>query len=357
MNWKKNRLWIAGLALIALVIAAGSALRARESSTDTADPEATLPALPRDTLRSLRIERPGKDPVELSRGGSDDAWKVTAPLQAAADASAVESAVEKLSTLKATGIAATRSANHARLEVDAAQAITVVLGQQDSEPVTLRVGASKLGGTMLRVGDGEAVLKVSGGLRYALDKDLRMWRDRNILDLDIPAVRALSLEDGDRSLRFERSDAGWKQAEGEQAIEGFDPGKVEGLVSTLAKLKAADFAAPDAPPSDTGLDAPLVTVTLSHGEGESAGEEKLLLGKTASEGGQSFLSRVGHPVVYRVARYNAERMQPDPEKFVESEEPAAGAAPPSPGLGGPGQPSLPPEVMRQLQQQLGKGAP
>jgi len=62
----------------------------------------------------------------------------------------------------------------------------------------------------------------------------------------------------------------------------------------------------------------------------------------------------GSDVIYRISKYNADRLMADAQAFQEAEKKADAPAEPAPMpdmAGGGGQ--IPPEVLRQLQQQLG----
>src|SRR5690349_2768834 len=106
-------------------------MRSRASETAVEKPTATLPAIKKDDVTSVEILNPKKGNVTLSKVGGN--WAISAPLAAKADQSAVDSVLEKLSELEVNGVTATRKENHARLEVDAAQAIHVKVKQGDKQ--------------------------------------------------------------------------------------------------------------------------------------------------------------------------------------------------------------------------------
>jgi hypothetical protein len=365
----KNRLWIAVIVLVGLSAAVATAMRSRESDTSLEKPNASLPGLKKDDITSIEITNPKKGNVTLSK--QDGTWSVSAPLAAKADQSAVDSLLDKLTDLEVSGVAATRKENYARLEVDAAQAIEVKVKGGDKQLADLFIGASKGGGTAVRSADQDVVALAKGSIRYAFDKELKLFRDREVLDLDCKDIGALSVSSSKGSFKFEKpaakegesGDPKWSQvlAKGEKPVPHFSANKVGSLCSSLAHLRAADFVAPGESAENTGLASPSSTVVLTKSDGSSV---TLELGKQQTGSDEYALRLVGNDVLYRITRANADRMQPDAAAFEESAPPAAGA-PPGGGLppgmmgGGAGGQQIPPEVLRQLQQQLGQqaGAP
>ena len=350
MNWKKNRLVLAVVALVVLGGAVFSTLRSNESA-ETAKDDVTLPKVDKDAVDALELVRPGKETVKLAKQG--ESWKMVAPVAADADESAVTTALDKLADLEVTGVAARRKANHGKLEVDDEKGVVVTAKKGDEVLASLVVGASRSAGTMVREKDKEAVVSVKGAIRYAFDKDVKLFRDRKILDEKEESVTALHIESEQGTFKFTKGED-WAQAEGEKAIEDFAASKVKGIASALARLRAADFAAADATPEQTGLATPTATAVVSlkpEAEGGEARTITLKLGKQNDGGREYYVQREGVEQVYLVSKYTAERLLAKAEDFAQKESEAAEApANPTPTPTTPSQ--LPPDVMRQLQQQL-----
>lgn len=341
----KTRLIAALVVLLGLIAAVVVTTRSRESASKVESPSATLPSIKKEEITQIEITKPQQAPVVLAKQG--DKWRLTAPLETEPAQASIDSVLEKLSDLKVTGVAATRKENHAKLEVDDEHAIRVLAKAGDKQLADLRVGAAKSGGTMVRVSGEEPVLAVKGSIRYAFDKELKDWRKREITEFEAKQLAAISISSDKGSFKFEQNEDKWAQAKGEKPIDKFDADKVASLASTLANLRAADFA--DARDGDevTGLNAPRAKVTLTKKDGSNV---ELTLGKEHASG-EHYLRASTSPVVFRVAKYTAERLMPDPKAFEKAEEkPAAqppGGAPPLAGGG-----ELPPEIMQQLQKQL-----
>ncbi len=150
---------------------------------------------------------------------------------------------------------------------------------------------------------------------------------------------------------FDRTEKDWNATEGQKALGEFDPKKVTGLVSTAARLTASGFAAEDVSEARAGLTEPKATVTMTVAGSDSP--IVLQLGDATEEPGQVYLRREGVPTIYVVSDYLANRLRPDASAFEKLDQPPTpGAAPAMPQ--NQGQPQLPPEVMRQLQEQIRK---
>lgn len=344
-----NRLLIAIVVLAVLGGVLASQLRSHQSSSSVAKPTVTLPKIKRDDITKVEIDNPEKKlKVTLVKQGS--AWALSAPLVAKADTAAAEAALDKLSDLEVAAIAASRKENHTRLGVDPAHGLHVKAFAGDKLLLDAYLGEAKSSGTMLRLEGQDVVVATRGSIRYAFEKELRYLRDRTITELDPATLKALSLVSAKGSFKFEKPDAKWVQAKAEKPIKDFADSKVESLASSFAKLRATDFAEPGATAESTGLSAPQATLVLTPKEGA---EIKVELGKADPTNTDYFVRSSQSEVLFRISRYTGDRLIADAAAFSEppkkpGEEQAANANKGMP-VGGGG--SLPPEILKQLQQQ------
>lgn len=362
MDWQKNRLAVAAALFAALLGGTVYLLKKRDADGDAAPAaeRSPLPTVSRDAIAEVSITRPGQPAIRLVKQGA--VFRVAAPVEAAADATAVDAVLEKLTTLEFVTVAATNTSNHAVLEVDDLHAIHVVAkGAGGNALVDLRIGAYRGGNTMIRVNGANDVLAVRGSIKYAFNKEVREFRDRTILDTDASDVRAVSFVSDQGTFRFERNASDeWVQAAGERPIERFSASKVDGIVSAVSRLRASDFAAPVA---ETGLAAPRSTITLAirHAAAEDGGtptNEEVVLTLGAELGGgntDAYVGKRGTDVVFTVSGYMVERLRPALAAFQADLPPPDGGAPEAPPAmppSGGGEPlQLPPELMQQLMQQ------
>jgi hypothetical protein len=372
-----NRLIIAIVVLAVLAGVVASTLRSREATVSVPKPTASLPKLKQEEITKIQIENPEKKlsvtlvkraspaaPAEAKDADAGaaaektaDSWRLSAPLDAKPDGAAIDSLLEKLTNLEVVSVAATRKENHEKVGVDPAHAIHVkAYGSGDKLLLDAFIGASKSSGTMVRTEGEDSVLAVRGSIRYAFDKELKGFRDRAIVDLDPEALAALNVSSPKGNFKFEKAEAGWVQAKGEKAIKDFSANKVASLGSSFARLRASDFAAPDASAESTGLNAPAAKLVLTPKQGEPVTIE---LGKQVEGAPDYYLRASGNPVIYRVSKFTGDRMQADAAAFSEPPKKPGEESAPSMGMGKPiaGGGDLPPEILKQLQQQMGHGMP
>lgn len=405
MDWEKNRLTIG---LVALLVLGGGAIWAVRTRTGDTPVSSSGPSsiegfpseIERDDITSIEITRPGEEAVRLTRG--EGGWRVSAPVDAVADQTSVDSALDKITELALESVAARNATHHEELEVDAAHGIHVIARNGDEVLADVWIGASRSGNTAVRVEGQDAVGMVDGSIRFAFSRDLKDWRDRAILDLEADDAREVAWVGPNGTFRFTRPmeaaappavepdvDAGeiapaeptpgdWTIAEvsyvptpeatdadagvpaepavAQTTIAGFQASKVRTMVSTLARLRAADFAAADVTPAAAGFTDASARVTLTMADGQVA---VLRLGGAVPEATDQFYAmHEGDETVFIVSRYHSVRISPTASEFEASAAPPPSAPPEGMpemdlgGLGGAGGGQLPPEIMRQIQQQL-----
>ncbi len=424
MDLQKNRLAIGAVVLLLLLGVAVWQIRARQGEQEqitTAEPEGDLPEIDKDEITSLEITTPGEEGHTVRLAKVDNTWRVVAPLDAPADEATVRTALEKLDELEVQRVAASNADNYERLEVDEAHAVRVIAKKGEEIVANLLIGAFGGGSTMVRV-DGETeVLAVRGSIKFAFNKELKEWRDREIVDVATSDVRDVTVTNEHGTFHFARGAApppppptppaegetpppppeppatdAWGPAPEQAAIERFSASKVQTLVSSFTRLRATDFAATDVTADRAGLTTPAATVTMvvqpEAPEGEGDGEhppttpppapETIVLelgGPTEAGGSQFYLRRRGDDTIFVVTQFVADKLKANTDAFQEAEpgsEPPEGEMPEMPegmpmgmpgggmpggGPGGPGGGQIPPEIMRQIQEQLqkqqGGGAP
>jgi hypothetical protein len=309
-----------------------------------------VPKLKKEEITSIEITRPNQPQVVLQK--QNDKWKMTAPVAADTAGPAVESIVDKLAELDVTSVAAKNKENHKRLEVDAEHAVHVVAKGGEKVLADLHVGASKSGGTMVRVEGSDDVLALRGSIRHLFDREVKDFRDRDVTDIENKELTAIAVSSAKGNFKFVSEGEAWKQAPGEKPLPNFDPSKVPSFLNTAAHLYATDFAEAKDDDAVTGLSAPLSKVTLTKKDGSTV---ELHVGKQHSGGQDYYLQSTAKPgVIYRVSNFNAERLIAEAKLFEKDPKAPEQAANPM-MQGGPmaGGGELPPEIMKQLQQQMG----
>ena len=353
MDWRKNRVTIGAAVFVALL---GLTLWAstRERRRPTSASEVPSVSIDPETVSRIEITRPTGERVVLANTSGQ--WALVEPLEAEADPSNAEAAINRLAELELLRIVATEPDNYARLEVDDAQAVRVTAKADDETLAELLIGKYANGMTMVRLAEHVEVFGASGSLRYAFDRDIKAWRNRRVVSIESSDVQSIRFESGNGTFQFDRTGETWSATVGKKKLDELDAKKVTSLVSTAARLTASGFADPDVSVARAGFNEPsgIVTMVLADGDEPIVIE----LGSVAEQETEVYLRRTDAPTIYLVSQYLAKRLSPEASAFEKSDEPP----PPTPAMpampGAPpgaqpqGQPQLPPEVMRQIQEQI-----
>lgn len=317
----KNRLSIAFVILLVLgglTLSLQSSRRGEDRQTPKV--EVKLPKIDRDKVDDLELSAPDRAKVHLVKKG--DAWRMVEPVDANADQEAVGSALSKLAELEVTGVAATKAANHERLEVDAKKGTHVVVKSGGSVVLDAFVGTYQSGNSMLRLQGADNVATVKGSIRYAFTKFPREWRDRAITKVETKDVQQIAFDSKNGHFVFARKGDDWQQvlakpSKSEKKIEPLDPSKVKGLVGTASSLNATDFADPAITVEQAGLGAGAATVTVQLAN--DAGTQQIVyrVGKQVEQ--NFYLQRDGVDTLFLVSAWIGGRLMPARDTFVKKE--------------------------------------
>lgn len=349
---KRYRLAIA--AIVLLVMGGLSVWAVRTQSGDSplaADDTPTLPEIDRDAVTEVEIRRPGDEgPIRLVKDGEN--WRLAAPLEAPAAKSTMDTLLDKLTELNVKGVASSNPNAHGRLEVDDEKGVRVIARAGGNELIDFRIGAFRSGSTLIRLEGQDQTLMVGGSLKFAFNKPANDFRERAIVTLEPDDVREASFTNENGTFHFRKGDDGWEQVlgDGGRAIERFDAGKVSTSVSSIARLRASGFAAPEVTKEAAGFeDENTPRVVLVAGENEE--RITLRIGNEVEDGAR-YVMREGDETLFTVSRFMAERLVPNVEAFQENEPGEGSTSSASSDTGGGGGGEIPPEVMEQIQRQL-----
>jgi hypothetical protein len=236
-------------------------------------------------LARITVEAKGAR-TTLERG--EAGWRVTAPVQAPADASVVESVAGRLATGKFDEVVeeAPQEADLERYGLKTPR-FTVRARMESGREVVLYGGLENpFNGAvyMRREGDGRVFL-AEGSVRWALERDTLELRDKELLGgLEEPKLKALEVKGKAHRYRVERAEG---EEKGWQVVQpkAF-PAKASAVAGLLSSLKSSARA--QAFPEDSaearkalGLAAPLLEATLTPKEGAPV---RLLVGQSQKDG-------------------------------------------------------------------------
>jgi len=273
--------------LMAVVLVALSAfvyfyeIRGREEREEAAEQESLLLHFESEDVTGLSITT---DEGTVSATKSDGTWRITAPVETAADSIAIQTIVDNVS-----------KAGHQRLVLEAADDLdpfglsepvaTLVLERADGDPLRLALGKNTPVGANVyaTVGHENNVYSVMSALRNDVAKTLFDLRDRSVLSFNTGSIDRIEFQRDGMDATLRRDDGGGWTAETPFAGSA-DSETIDDLLVALGSAEAAAFvtdAAPDeATLAEYGLDAPDTTATLHSSDD---GRHGLIVGNAATE--------------------------------------------------------------------------
>ncbi len=216
----------------------------------------SLAAVAPDMVTRVRIYSPIEE-VILTRTASEpgrpenDKWRITSPLDFAADAAQVRS----LLRVFGPGVPMEARVDVGNLEdygVDDQHGKLIELYATDDEPAVAVVIGKAAAGTssFVRLPGSEDVFRADLGGRSRFDKPAADWRDKLAFDVDKDAVTAIALTRGTETLRFRRGPGRPVGAEGKEipgdwtmddAPFAVDSAGIDAIARAVTRIRAGEI--------------------------------------------------------------------------------------------------------------------
>jgi hypothetical protein len=250
----------------------------------------TVLKLERDAVESLAVTTPGKT-LKFSKSSGE--WRMSEPVSARADFTAVDGLLSRVNTLQMKSIADPEPKSLAEFGLDT-PAATIQLGSGSSQ-ATLLVGKSAEDKTIyVKDQSRPAVMTIDANLLDELKKEPGDFRQKDLFDARaFNAARIEVVRDG-QTVAFEKTKSKNKDGQEEEkwrqvapTAQDADQTKVENLLSSVTQTRATSFVDSAA---KTGLDSPALRIAVKFGEPQK--EETVTF---ARSGDKAFASRAGDP--------------------------------------------------------------
>jgi len=257
---------------LALLVAAAAAVglaflgveKPRQAEEARKQAEEKVVALDPARATAIAVEAKGGT-VRLARAPGQP-WRVVAPVEAPADASAVQSLLDAVGGLARLSRVTDPGAPLAAFGLDPPRArVTISLEGGGEESIALGTDNPFDTSVYVRAGQG-GVDRVSGAARWSLEKDLFDLRDKRLLPLEEGAVTRLEVKGGKVPYVLARAGGGWRLAS--PLSDGADEVAVGRILGALRDLRATRFVDAPGQDRDRGLDRPRWTVKLTDPSGE-----------------------------------------------------------------------------------------
>jgi hypothetical protein len=279
--------------------------------------------------------------VELTKTGED--WKLTKPVEAAANQPNVKSLLDNLKTLKVTEQIDGTKANYGKFELSDDKALHAVFSKGNGVALDVYFGESGGRGQMTRVAGKDGVFAVKGYSSYLYARDVKGWRDLSILKFEEPDVASVSIENTHGAFSFsldkgKTTKQEWKPKDGSAAsIKNYDETKLSDLLRAYKALNADNFAEKGKTEAELGLDKPEATIVFTLKDGA---KREVRFGGIA-EGSSRWAKATGSNDIWSVSSWAVDWATAEEKKFQKAEDAKKGTTdadhpnahhfPPTPG--------------------------
>jgi hypothetical protein len=293
-----------------------------------------------EDLDKFEITNGEKGQVVLEK--KDDKWWVTKPVNALANSANVKQLIDNLKELKTTEVVANNATDDVKksYELDAGKAVHIVGYKAGDKKVDDYFGKSGSRGEMMMVEGKNNVYSATGYAVYMYNREVKGWRDTEIFKFDDATANTATVDNAHGLFSFTKGTDKWVGTFKGKPIERYDEDKVKSLLTTFKALNAEDFADGKSA-SDTGLDKPEATVTITLKD--NAGTFVLHVGKVSS-GTSRYAEKDGSSTIFIIGSTPSDYATTDVGKFQKALDGGASkpdAAPPAAMAGRPGMPGMP----------------
>lgn len=258
--------------------------------------------------------------VSLERG--EEGWRLTDPIEGAADQETVDGLLSNLAFLSATGFSddPPSDAESGLDQPEFAVELEVAAEGAGEEPRRLQLAIGRLqreGWRLVRAGQ-PSLYQIADERLADFPRDLVAYRFKQLARFDPLVVERLELsfrpEQGESvTVIATRGEDGWQAGPEPMARE-----RITALVDALSKLRAVDILADSAGPDELRtleLEPPNVALTV-HSDAEDASEPLVRVRIGVFDGGRGIAAQVdGNPVIYLLEDNLAEHIPINLEAF------------------------------------------
>jgi len=265
--------------------------------------------------------------VELTKTGDD--WKLTKPVEAAANQPNVKSLLDNLKSLKTTELIDSTKANYGKFELSDDKALHAVFSKGNGVALDLYFGESGGRGQMTRIGGKDGVYAIKGYSSFLYARDVKGWRDLSILKFEDPDVASVTIDNSHGSFAFSYDKGKTTKNElkkgkdgSAEPIKNYDESKLVDLLRAYKALNADNFADKGKTEAEAGLDKPEATIVFTLKDGA---KREVRFGGT-SEGSSHWAKATGSNEIWSVSSWAVEWATADEKKFQKSDEKKPGGA-------------------------------
>jgi Domain of unknown function (DUF4340) len=229
----------------------------------------------------------------------DDKWRLTKPLDAAADDTSVHNLINAIAGCEVKRELDKPEKDLSIYGLDKPNP-TIKVRLKDKELPTILVGKNTPVGfsTYVSLDDDKKIRLTSSSFKSGMDKQVKDLRDKTILAFADDEVTQIGVHGSHQSFDLTKKDNQWSIDQ--PASYPADAATVRSYLSTLRSMRAIDFPAEQAQDlTPYGLEAPRLAVVLHLGKNE---QKTLLVGKE-NEKKEIFVKVAETPTIYTVSNW------------------------------------------------------
>lgn len=199
--------------------------------------------------------------------GAANEWNLTRPVEAKADGSTIESLLSQLTGANAAKFFDDNPKSLKEWGLDKPQAQVDIA--TNNGPLSLHFGKKTAAGYAAKNSLSPAVFEVPASLFGLINRPLREWRDKKVVEFETDKIKQITLTFGGQSKTFEQKDEKWREsavkvddsAKGKEASDAAHRALMD-LLFAVQSLEAQDFVDNVASPSKYGLDKPWLSLKI-----------------------------------------------------------------------------------------------
>jgi hypothetical protein len=334
----EQKLVVSGVVLVALLGGYYATRQGKERDIQAHSAGAAKDELPKIAVEKEKAEKvtklvvKSKDHEEVVLEKKGDKWRLSKPLDVPASASSIDSVLKNLEKLELQKVISSNADDKTfeKYELDDKSATHVQAFAGDEKLLDAYFGKSGTRGQLARIAGNASVFAVKGYSSYLFAKEVKGWRDTDILTFEDGNAIAVEVENKLGKFSLTKSGEKWggsyyprdakKGTVAEKAAkwERFEEAKVKDMLTAFKSLKASDFAKEGA---DTGLDKAAEeggVLRLKFKDGN--GDVTLKVGKKQEGDNRYLVKEGGDGTTYVVGSWSASWAFDTLEKLSKAEE-------------------------------------
>jgi Domain of unknown function (DUF4340) len=302
-----------------------------------------------EKITKVEVTSPNKDdktkPNKVTLEKKGDAWEVTAPVAAKANATNIRALLDNFKDLKVKEAIDRGTGSYEQYELSDEKAVHVVAYKGAEKATDLYFGKSGSRGQMARIGGKDGVYIAQGYSSYLYAREVKNWRETSILKFTDANAIQVEVTNKNGLFSFSKNGEKWSgsvtkrdkdgdlEKKPEKEWKSFDEGKVKDMLRAYMALSAEDFGDAKA---DSGLEKPVDNGGIVHIKlKDNAGDLTIKVGKVQKGTSRYAVKDGGDGTIYVLSSWSADWATAAASKFEKSADSKKDAPPPSPPPGLP----------------------